>query len=73
MKNSLGIIRWSPWEYGPENKNVTGAEVEIAGKESITWEFSSTQITILWSSRGLSAKDWYDIYYEEEPTMRFDW
>jgi hypothetical protein len=34
MKKSLGIIRWSPREYGSENNNVTGVETEIAGERA---------------------------------------
>ena len=34
MKNSRGIIRWSPLEYGSENKNVTGVEAKIADKRA---------------------------------------
>jgi hypothetical protein len=48
MRNPHSTDRWSPREYGSENKDVTGVEVEVAGKKSITYshENSSTQRTI---------------------------
>jgi hypothetical protein len=33
-KNSRGTNRWNPWEYGSENKNVTGVEAKIVGKRA---------------------------------------
>jgi hypothetical protein len=34
MRNPHSTDRWSPWEYGLENKNVIGVEAEIVGKRA---------------------------------------
>jgi hypothetical protein len=52
-----------------KNKNVTRIEAEVTGKKSIAWEFSSLWELFYDHHGDLSAKDWYDIWYDEEPTM----
>jgi hypothetical protein len=39
MRNPHSTDRRSPWEYGSENKNVTGAEAEIVGKRASHEDF----------------------------------
>jgi hypothetical protein len=39
MRNPHSTDRWSPREYGSENKNVIGVEAEIIGKRTLHENF----------------------------------
>jgi hypothetical protein len=73
MRNPHSIDRRSPWEYGSENKNVTGVEVDIVGKRASHDIFLQLRELFFDQHGDYQVRDLYESGYEGNQSWDQDW